>query len=131
MKSRTTIILSLLIGLLSGAGLAALIYYEPPTLLFRALALLLVVLTVMGLIGPVLGVIMRRIMPKSDAGRMTMMGLRFGLWLGIFTASLILLKMLNFMDTVLILAILALLMMIEMFLQQNAARKNPSRKSKR
>jgi uncharacterized membrane protein YcaP (DUF421 family) len=121
----------LLIGLLSGAGLATLIYYEPPTLLFRALALLLVVLTVMGLIGPVLGVIMRRIMPKSDAGRMTMMGLRFGLWLGIFTASLILLKMLNFMDTVLILAILALLMMIEMFLQQNAARKNPSRKSKR
>jgi len=131
MKSRTIVILSLLIGLLSGAGLAALVYYEPPTSLFRALALALIILTVAGLIGPVLGVILRKIMPKADAGRMTMMGLRFGLWLGIFIASLVLLKMLHFMDSVLILAILALLMMIEMFLQQNAARKNPSRKSRR
>jgi MFS family permease len=131
MKSRTIVILSLLIGLLSGAGLAALVYYEPPTSLLRALALALIVLTVAGLIGPVLGVILRKIMPKADAGRMTMMGLRFGLWLGIFIASLVLLKMLHFMDSVLILAILALLMMIEMFLQQNAARKNPSRKSRR
>jgi len=59
------------------------------------------------------------------------MGMRFGLWSGVFLASLALLKVLGFMDRVLVLAILGLLIMIEMFLQQNGDRKTASRRSRR
>lgn len=131
MNSRLVIFISLTVGALSSAGLAALVYYAPPTGALTALALLLIMLIVMGFSGPVWGAVLRRMMPKADGRTMVMMGMRFGLWSGIFSASLVLLKVLDFMDRVLILAILALLIMIEMFLQQNAGRKKTHRKSRR
>ncbi len=131
MNSRLVIFISLMVGALSGAGLIALVYYEPPTGAFTALALLLVVLSVTGLSGPVWGVVLRRVMPKTADRTVMMMGMRFGLWGGIFLASFVLLNILGYMDSVLVLAILALLIMIEMFIQQNVARKKSSRRSRR
>jgi len=131
MNTRLVILISLLVGALSGAGLAALVYYEPPTGVFTALALLLIVLTVMGLSGPAWGAVLRRMTPKTAGRAVVVMGMRFGLWSGVFLASLALLKVLGFMDRVLVLAILGLLIMIEMFLQQNGDRKTASRRSRR
>jgi hypothetical protein len=74
---------------------------------------------------------MKKVSPKSSSSEVTVMGLRLGLWSGIFVASVILLRILNFMDRVLILAVLALLIMIEMFLQQNAAKKRAARRGRR
>ena len=131
MNSRLVILISLMAGALSAAGLAALIQYTAPTGALTALALLLIVLAVAGFSGPVWGAVLHRVMPKTGNRNAVMMGMRIGLWGGIFVASLVLLKILGFMDSVLILAILALLIMVEMFLQQNATRKTSSRKSRR
>ncbi len=122
---------SLLIGLLSLAGLGALIYLEPPNNTRIALGLALVVLAAMGLTAPIWRQIMKKVTPKSSDREVTLVGLRLGLWTGIFLASIAVLKLINFLDRVLVLAILALLIMIEMFLQQNAAKKRASGRSRR
>jgi flagellar basal body-associated protein FliL len=122
---------SLLVGLLSLAGLGALIYLEPPNSNRIALGLVLVVLAVMGITAPVWRQAMKKATPKSSDREVTLVGLRLGLWSGIFLASIAMLKLVNFLDRVLVLAILALLIMIEMFLQQNAAKKRAARRSKR
>jgi len=121
----------LAIGLISGIGLILLFLYAPISPSFVALALLLVVFAVMGLSGPVWWLILRKLMPQMDIREVVAMGARFSLWSGIFLASLMILKMLGFIDSILILAILALLIMIEMFLQQNSARKRLVRKTRR
>ncbi len=122
---------SLGIGALAGVGLAVVVYYEPPTSFWTVVALGLVVMAVMGVTAPLWRLALRRIMPALDEGEITRMSFRFGLWSGIFVASLILLKILGFMDSILILAILGLLIMLEMFLQQNTSHKRTSRKTRR
>lgn len=131
MKDHMAMVGSLLVAGLASAGLAALVIFEPPTTVWTALALVLIVVIVMGFTAPVWRLALRRIKPKKDDRAVTLMGLRFGLWSGIFIASFFLLKILGFTDQVLILAILALLIMIEMFLQQSSSHKKTSRKAKR
>jgi hypothetical protein len=131
MNARLTMSGSLLVGVASLAGLAALINLEQPSKWLIGLGLLLVVLAMLGFTAPVWRLIMKKVSPKSSSSEVTVMGLRLGLWSGIFVASVILLRILNFMDRVLILAVLALLIMIEMFLQQNAAKKRAARRGRR
>ena len=131
MSSRFWMTISLLAGGLSLAGLGVVVNYLPPSRALTALALLLILLVVAGLTAPLWRLILRRITSGRTDWEVTVMGLRFGLWSGIFVTSVVLLKLLGFMDRVLILALLALLIMIEMFFQQNAASKRPSRKTRR
>ena len=131
MRTRLLMFGSLLLGALSLAGLGALIYLENPSTILIAAVLLLIVLTVMGFTAPLWRLIMKKIIPGNRENDATAAGLRLGLWSGIFVASVLLLKIVNFMDRVLILAILAMLIMIEMFLQQNAAKKRTSERGKR
>ena len=121
---------SLLMGALALAGLGALIYLEKPSTFRIALGLLLIVLMVMGLTAPFWRLFMKKIIPGNTGDDATAAGLRLGLWSGIFVASVLLLRITNFMDRVLVLAILALLIMIEMFLQQNAAKKRTSKRGR-
>ena len=131
MSSRFWMTISLLAGGLSLAGLGVVVNYLPPSRALTALALLLILLVVAGLTAPLWRLILRRITSGRTDWEVMVMGLRFGLWSGIFVTSVVLLKLLGFMDRVLILALLALLIMIEMFFQQNAASKRPSRKTRR
>ena len=131
MKHRAIMVGSLVTGALASAGLAALVIYMPPTTVWTALALALIVVIVMGFSAPVWRAVLHRFMPKKDAREITILGFRFGLWSGIFIASIFLLRIMGFTDRVLILAILALLIMIEMFLQQSGTRKKTSRRTRR
>ncbi len=131
MKQRLVMLASLIMGALSGVGLAAVVYYKPPTSFWTALALGLIIVAVMGITAPVWRLALRRFLPAADESEITRMSFRFGLWSGIFVASLILLKILGFMDGILVLAVLGLLIMLEMFLQQNAAHKRTSRRTRR
>ena len=127
MKPRTIDILSLLIAILAAAGLAALVINLPPQTHFIALALMLAVLVVGGMTEPVWRRVLKKMLIKIPEEEVTMMGVRFGLWTGLFVASLVILHIIHFMDRVLIIAILALLIMLEMFLQQNIAGKRRKR----
>jgi hypothetical protein len=131
MKLRITTVGSLFVGLLASAGLIALVIYVPPTMPWLALAIFLTLLAVMGFSAPIWRLVLRKLLPRQDDKEVGRMGWRFGLWTGVFVASLGVLKILGFADRVLILALLALLIMIEMFLQQNAARKYSSGRSRR
>ena len=131
MSSRLSISLSLLVGLLALAGLGAIIVYLPPTSTFMGLALVLLLVSITGLTMPFWRLLLRRLLSEKDEGRLMAMSLRFGLWSGVFATSLVLLKLLNFMDSVLILAILALLIMMEMFFQQTSARRRSTRRTRR
>jgi len=131
MKSRISTFGSLLISIVALAGLITLIIYVPPTRLWLALAIFLVMLVVGGLFVPIWQMILHRFLSQQNEQEINFMGWRFGLWTGIFVASLIGLKILGFADRVLILAIFALLMMLEMFLQQNSIRQRSSRRRRK
>ena len=131
MTARMIRLSALGLGVLAAAGLGVLAYAVPPSPPWIALALLLIALTVMGLSASVWGLIVHKLAPKSSAESAMLMGLRLGLWTGLFVASVLLLQLLGFTDRVLILVILALLIMIETFLQQNAARKKTGKRSRR
>jgi len=131
MSSRFAMSASMTVGILAVVGLGALVYYEPPTSLFTALALFLVLVAVSGVTSPFWRLLLRKVFSRRNEQEVTKVSLRFGLWTGVFIASVMLLKVLDFMDRVLILAVLALLIMLEMFFQQNEARKRPSRKTRR
>lgn len=131
MKSRISTFGSLLISIVALAGLITLIIYVPPTRLWLTLAIFLVMLVVGGLFVPIWQMILHRFLSQQNEQEINFMGWRFGLWTGIFVASLIGLKILGFADRVLILAIFALLMMLEMFLQQNSIRQRSSRRRRK
>ncbi len=131
MNSRFADIFSLLVGLLATASLAYLIIQVPPSTLHQLMALLLVILMVMGLSAPIWRRILRKFIPRAKERETAIMGIRFGLWTGLFIATLLLLRVMHFMDRILILAILVLLIMIEMFLQQHAAQKRNAQRSRR
>jgi ABC-type Co2+ transport system permease subunit len=131
MSPRLIDILSLLLGLLAGGGLAALVLRTPPTPMTGALALLLVLLTVMGLTAPIWRRVLRKLISEASERETAWMGVRFGVWTGLFVDSLLLLRVFQFMDRILILAILGLLIMLEMFLQQHAAKKRAARRPRR
>ncbi len=127
MSSRWLDVGSGLVGLAAGAGLVALIWYVPPDPWMVMVALLLVLLTLMGLSAPLWRRLLRKVIHKGTEGDVARMGLRFGFWTGLFVAILIFLQIQQFMDRILVLAILALFIMVEMFLQQHAARKRSRR----
>jgi len=127
MKPRTIDVLSLLVAILATAGLAALVINLPPQPFFVAVALALIVLVVGGFTAPVWRILLKKMLVKTPEREVIMMGVRFGLWSGLFVASLVILNIIHFVDRVLIIAILALLIMLEMFLQQNIAGKRRKR----
>ncbi len=132
MSPRLVDLLSLFVGLAAAAGLTAMIIQLPPSPLYEAAALLFILLAVAGLTAPLWRRLLRKLMGgKAGEGEITVMGVRFGMWTGLFVASLVLLRVLAFTDRVLILAILVLLIMVEMFLQQRAASKRGARRSRR
>ena len=127
MSPRWVDVLIWLMGLAAGAGLAALIWYVPPNPWSIMVGLLLVGLTLMGLSAPLWRRLLRKMIHKGEDGEIVRMGLRFGFWTGLFVAVLIFLQIQQFMDRILVLAILTLFIMVEMFLQQHAARKRGRR----
>ena len=131
MKQRIISVGSLLAGVLAGAGLVAVIYTKPPTPFWTVVALGLIIMVITAATTPLWRRVLRRLTPTVAEHTIDIMGFRFGLWSGIFVASIVLLKIMDFLDGILILAILALLIMLEMFLQQNNARKRPSRRRRR
>ncbi len=131
MSPRFADLLSLFIGLLAVAGLAALIIQIPPSPFYEAVALLLILAAVAGLTMPLWRRLLRKLISKGDEQESLVVGMRFGLWTGLFAVALVLLRALDFMDRVLILAILVLLIMIEMFIQQHAARKRSVRRPRK
>ncbi|HEY81322.1 MAG TPA: hypothetical protein G4O05_09660 [Caldilineae bacterium] len=131
MSPRLADILSLIAGLAAAAGLAALIIQVPPAPLYKAAALTLILIAVAGVAAPLWRRLLRQLIGKANDREIAAMGLRFGVWTGLFIASLVLLRVIHFLDRVLILAILLLLIMIEMFLQQHAARKRRARRPRR
>ncbi len=132
MSPRLADFLSLFVGLAAAAALTAMITQRRPSPLYEAAALLLILLAVAGLTEPLWRRLLRKLVSgKAGEGEITVMGVRFGVWTGLFIAGLVLLRALNFTDRVLILAILALLIMIEMLLQQRAASKRGARRPRR
>ncbi len=132
MSPRLADFLSLFVGLAAAAALTAMITQRRPSPLYEAAALLLILLAVAGLTAPLWRRLLRKLVSgKAGEGEITVMGVRFGVWTGLFIAGLVLLRALNFTDRVLILAILALLIMIEMLLQQRAASKRGARRPRR
>ena len=131
MSSRLIDLLSLFVGVGAAAGLSYLILQKPPSALYEATALLLILIAVTGLTAPLWRLLLRKLINGADEEELTGMSIRFGFWTGLFIASLILLRILNFADRVLMLAILVLLIMIEMFLQQRAASKRGNRRTRR
>lgn len=120
MSPRLVDLLSLFVGIISAAALAAMIIQFPPSPIYEIVALLLILLAISGLTTPLWRRLLHKFLPKADAREIMVMSTRFGLWTGMFLASLVLLRVLNFMDRVLILAILVLIIMVEMLLQQRA-----------
>ncbi len=118
MFTRFSTLISLTMGALAAAGLAALVYSVPPTRFRVAIALFLIGVMTIGFTYPLWVVLLRKLLPGKAKDDLLVMGLRFGVWSGIFVTSLFLLKFLHFLDRVVILAILALLMMVETLLQQ-------------
>ncbi len=131
MNPRVADIFGLVMGLLTMISLAFLIIQFPPSMSHQLLALILILLMVVGFTAPIWRRILRKFIPSAREEETASMGLRFGLWTGLFIATLLFLRVMHFMDRILILAILALLIMIEMFLQQHAAQKRAKQRSRR
>ncbi len=131
MNPRFADIFGLVMGLLTMISLAFLITQFPPSISHQLLALILILLMVVGFTTPIWRRILRKFIPSAREEETASMGLRFGLWTGLFIATLLFLRVMHFMDRILILAILALLIMIEMFLQQHAAQKRAKQRSRR
>jgi len=131
MKFRVTPTLTLVLGIMAGIGLVALVIYSPPTSWGVVLALFLVLVAVMGISTPIWRMFLQKILPKQKNYVTDAMSWRFGLWTGIFAASVLLLRILGFANNVLFLAVFALLIMMEMFWQQNFPPPRSSGRSRR
>ena len=130
MKSRFPLI-SFITGLLATGGLAALIYTQAPTSLLIVLALMLLLLAVWGLTAPVWILFFRKILSQERQQMLAGMGLRFGLWSGIFVTTLTVLQLIGFLERVFVLTTLAMLMLAEMFIQQKKAGQNKSSRKRK
>lgn len=118
MSPRIAALLSLLIALLAGIGLAALANYTKPNSLAIILAGPLLVLLVGGLSMPVWLLAQRRLTPKLPTRLLVRTALREGLWSGLYVTLLAGLRVFGYLDWVMVLVLAALFIMLELFLQQ-------------
>ncbi|MFZ2489755.1 MAG: hypothetical protein WAZ19_16735 [Anaerolineae bacterium] len=109
-------LLSLLAGLAAAAGLAWLVINRPPTNPDIATALVLLTLAVTGLVAPFLGVLHRRI---AFGGRPPTVhaALRQGFLLGLAASAVAFLQLRRLLDGTLLLGIAALVVLVEVFMQ--------------
>ena len=120
MTLRITYFASVSLGVLAWGGLAALIYYFPPESLTLAAALLLLVLAIAGTSVPLWGRLQARLTPKMIQPAVRNAALRQGLWAGLFAASVVVLRLLQLLDWILVLVLLILFIMLETFIQQRS-----------
>ncbi len=117
----TTALLVLLLGIAAAAGLAWLVYSTPPTNPNVATALALLVIAVAGVSAPPLGWLHRRI-PFGGRPPTPQAALRQGLLLGLAAGAVALLQLRGLLDGTLLLGILALVALVEVFMQSRQAR---------
>jgi hypothetical protein len=113
-------LLSLLIGLAAAAGLGWLVYSTPPTTPNLATALALLVIAVAGLAAPLLGWLHRRI-PFGGRPPTARAALRQALLLGLAAGAIALLQLRSLLDGTLLLGVLALVVLVEVFMQSRRA----------
>jgi hypothetical protein len=108
--------LSWLVGLLAAAGLARLVVATSPTQPNLALALVLLVMAVTGLLAPVLAWLHRRI-PFGGRPPLRRAAFRQAFLVGLALALAALLLLANLMDVTLVLGIMALVILVEWLAQ--------------
>jgi hypothetical protein len=111
---------SLLIGIAATAGLAWLVINQPPTNPNLATAIVLLVVAVTGLLAPVLGWLHRRI-PFGGRPPTAQAALRQALLLGLAAGAIALLQLRSLLDGTLLLGVLALVVLVEVFMQSRRA----------
>jgi hypothetical protein len=114
-------LLSLLMGIAAGAGLAWLVINRPPTNPNLATAMLLLALAVTGLLAPLLGWLHRRI-PFGGRPPTARAALRQALLLGLAVALIAILQLRGLLDGTLVLGVLALAVLVEVFAQSRRER---------
>jgi hypothetical protein len=117
----TTALLLLLLSVAAAAALGWLIYTTPPTNPNVATAMVLLVTAVAGLMAPLLGWLHRRI-PFGGRPPSTQAALRQGLLLGLAAAAIALLQLRGLLDGTLLLGVLALVVLVEVFMQSRRER---------
>lgn len=117
----TTALLLLLLGLAAAFGLGWLIYTTPPTNPNVATAMVLLVTAVTGLTAPLLSWLHRRV-PFGGRPPSTQAALRQGLLLGLAAAAVALLQLRGLLDGTLLLGVLALVVLVEVFMQSRRER---------
>ena len=121
MKPRIAIPISLLVALAAWVGLAGLVRQLQPSPPLLAAALALVAIAVAGTTMPFWYLLQRRLAPKRSPKTMVGSAWREGVWLGLFAAALLLLRVYNLLNGVLILVLAVVLFLLETFLQQRGA----------
>lgn len=114
-------LLSLVIGVVAAAGLAWLVAYTPPTNPNLASAIALLVAAVAGLLAPALGWLHRRI-PFGGRPPTARAALRQALLLGVAAGLIALLQLRRLLDGTLLLGLLALVVLVEVFMQSRRER---------
>lgn len=113
-------LLSLLVGLAAAAGLGWLVTNTPPTNPNLATAMVLLVAAVTGLSAPLLGWLHRRI-PFGGRPPTARAALRQALLIGLAAGAIALLQLRNLLDGTLLLGVLALVVLVEVFMQSRRA----------
>lgn len=114
-------LLSLLAGLVAAAGLGWLVYSTPPTNPNVATAIVLLVIAVTGLLAPLLGWLHRRI-PFGGRPPTARAALRQALLVGLAAGGIALLRLRSLLDGTLLLGVLALVVLVEVFMQSRQER---------
>lgn len=109
-------LLSLLAGAAAAAGLAWLVINQPPTNPNVATAIALLVAAVTGLLAPMLGWLHRRV-PFGGRPPTARAALRQALLVGLAAGAVALLQLRGLLDGTLLLGILALVVLVEVFMQ--------------
>jgi hypothetical protein len=121
MKPRLAISASLLVAILAWAGLAVIVRQFQPTPPLLAAALVLVAIGVAGATMPFWYLLQRRLAPKRNPKTLVGAAAREGLWMGLFAAALVLLRIYDLLNGVLVLVLALVLFLLETFLHQRPA----------
>lgn len=113
-------LLSLLIGLAAAAGLGWLVYSTPPTNPNLATAIVLLVVAVAGIMAPLLSWLHRRV-PFGGRPPTARAALRQAVLLGLAAGAIALLQLRSLLDGTLLLGVLALVVLVEVFMQSRRA----------
>ena len=119
MSQRKFLILSWFIAATAIAGLAALVWFAPPTNSLVVLALFLVLVAVTFASAPIWYRVQQRWSANTPRQSLPYIATRQGLWTGLFIIMILSLRILRLLDWVLVFVVLVLFIMAEVFLQQH------------